>query len=186
MYLIGWMIIVVANMGCIPKSFSSAMKYLQFTITLISSWMISNCLTLNPSKSEFLLIGLPQQTSKIVNPSLSLPSTQHVMRSLSAKNVGFIFDPTLSFSEQISSLSSACHYHIRDLRRMRHILGFTTATTIATSIVHSRLDYCNSLYYGLPILKLNAYNTFIIALHVPLLALQTFSHHLGTQVSSLA
>ena len=29
---------------------------------------------------------------------------------------GFIFDSTLSFSKQISSLSSAYHYHIRDLR----------------------------------------------------------------------
>jgi len=27
---------------------------------------------------------------------------------------------------------------------------FKTASTIATSIVHSKLDYCNSLYYNLP------------------------------------
>ena len=33
--------------------------------------MTSNYLTLNPSKTEFLLIGLLQQTSKTVNPSLS-------------------------------------------------------------------------------------------------------------------
>ena len=76
------------------------------------------------------------------------------MPSLSAKNFGFIFDSTLSFSKQISSLSSACHYHIRDLRRIRHTLDFTTATTIATALVHSRLDYCNSLYNGLPITQI--------------------------------
>ena len=29
-------------------------------------------------------------------------------------------------------------------------LNFKTASTIATSIVHSKLDYCNSLYYNLP------------------------------------
>ena len=77
--------------------------------------MYSNYLTLNLSQTEFLLIGLPQQTSKIVYPSLSLPTTKPIMPSLSAKNLGFIFDSTLSFSKQISSLSSACHYHIRDL-----------------------------------------------------------------------
>ena len=103
----------------IPKNFSSAINNLQSTITLISSWMISNYLTLNPSKPEFILIGLPQQTSKIVNFSLSLPCTQPIMPSLSAKNIGFIFDSTLSFSKQISSISSACHCHIRDLRRIR-------------------------------------------------------------------
>ena len=55
-----------------PKNFPSVISDLQSTISLISSWMLSNCLTLNPSKTEFLLIGLPQQTSKIINPSLSL------------------------------------------------------------------------------------------------------------------
>ena len=106
--------------------------------------MSCNYLTPNPSKTEFLLIGLPQQTFKIVNPSLSLLSTQPIMLNLSAKNRGFIFDSTLSFSKQISSFSSACHYHIHDLRRIRHTLDFTTATTIATALVHLRLDYCNS------------------------------------------
>ena len=76
------------------------------------------------------------------------------MSSLSAKNLGFIFHLTLSFSKHISSLSSACHYHIRDLRRIRHTLDFTTAATIATALVHSRLDYCNSIYHGLLIIHI--------------------------------
>ena len=33
---------------------------------------------------------------------------------------------------------------------MRPYLNFKTASTIATSIVHSKPDYCNSLYYNLP------------------------------------
>ena len=44
------------------------------TVYFISSWMSSNYLNLNPFKTEFLLIGLPHQTSKIINPSLSLSS----------------------------------------------------------------------------------------------------------------
>jgi len=44
----------------------------------------------------------------------------------------------------------ACYYHIRQLRCIRPYLDSTTARTIATSIVHSKLDYCNSLYYNLP------------------------------------
>src|SRR6218665_139440 len=39
--------------------------------------------------------------------------------------------------------------HIRDLRRIRPMLDFKTASTIATSIVHSKLDYCNSLFLNL-------------------------------------
>ena len=34
--------------------------------------------------------------------------------------------------------------------RIRPTLDFDTARTLATSLVHSKLDYCNSLYYNLP------------------------------------
>ena len=55
----------------VPKNFSSAINNLQSTITLISYWMSSNYLTLNPLKTEFLLISLPRQTTNTINPSLS-------------------------------------------------------------------------------------------------------------------
>jgi len=105
--------------------------------------MSANLLTLNSFKTEFLIIGLKQQLSKIVNSSLN---TTH-----SARNLGFIFDENLTFSDQISSLCKSCYSHIRQLRCIRPYLDSKTASTIAASIVHSKLDYCNSLYYNLPI-----------------------------------
>ena len=51
---------------------------------------------------------------------------------------------------QISSLSISCYYRVRQLRSVRPDLDSTTACTIPTSVVHSKLDYCNSVYYNLP------------------------------------
>ena len=107
-----------------------------------SSWMTANLLTLNSSKTEFLLIGLKQQLSKIQDCSLT---TTH-----SARNLGFIFDEHLTFSDQITALSKSCYYHIRELRCIRPYLDFKTASTIATSIVHSKLHPCNFFYHNLP------------------------------------
>ena len=45
----------------IPTNFSLAFSDLQSTIVLISSWMSTNYLTLNPSKTEFLLIDFSRQ-----------------------------------------------------------------------------------------------------------------------------
>jgi len=109
-------------------------------LTQITSWMTSNLLSLNSSKTEFLLIGLRRQLAKIDNPSTSIDTTQ------SARNLGFIFDERLLFSDQISALSKSCYHHIRALRVIRPYLDLHTVKTIATSIVHSKLDYCNSLY----------------------------------------
>ena len=55
--------------------------------------MTANLLTLNSSKTEFLLIGLKNQLAKIHNSSLD---TSH-----SARNLGFIFDEHLTFADQI-------------------------------------------------------------------------------------
>ena len=88
------------------------------------------------------LIGLSKQLAEINNSSLT---TTH-----SARNLGFIFDEHLTFSDQISSVSKSCYYRIRKLRCVRPYLDTKTAYTIATSIVHSKLDYCHSLYHNLP------------------------------------
>ena len=133
-----------------PKTFTTAITQLQDTISDISSWMTANVQSLNPSKTEFMLIGLPEKISKISNPSLSLPSNHPITPTDSACNLGFIFDSSLTFAKQISSLSSAYNYHIHDLRHIRHILDLKTAVVIATSLVHSKLDYYNSLYLNLP------------------------------------
>ena len=70
--------------------------------------MTANLLTLKSSKTEFLLIGLKHQLARISSCSLD---TAH-----SARNLGFIFDEYISFSDQISALSKSCYLHIRQLR----------------------------------------------------------------------
>jgi len=117
--------------------------------------MASNFLSLNPSKTEFLLIGLPQQLAKIHQPVLVLPDNTTVTPVTTARNLGIIFDSNLSFKQHLNSLTKSCQYHCRDLRRIRPTLDFETARTIATALVHSKLDYCNSLFYLLPSSQLN-------------------------------
>jgi len=103
--------------------------------------MTANLLILNSSKTEILLIGLKKTNSPKYRTLNSL-DTSH-----SARNLGFIFDEHLTFfSDQITSLSKGSYYHIRQLRCIRPYFDSSTACTIATSIVYSKLDYCNSLY----------------------------------------
>jgi len=82
--------------------------------------MNANLLTLNSSKTEFLLIRHKNQLVKIHNASLH-----------SAQNLGFILDEHLTFSHQITSLSEACYCHICQPRCIRHYLDTSAACTIA-------------------------------------------------------
>jgi len=112
--------------------------------------MTSNLLSLNQSKTEFLVIGLPTQLSKLSNPCLSMPSNCSITPTDAARNLGVIFDCTLSMSNHISAVSKACFISIRDIRRIRNTLDSSTAKNIATSLIHSKLDYCNSLFLNVP------------------------------------
>jgi hypothetical protein len=130
--------------------FAHNISHLEQTISNVYDWMSSNFLSLNTSKTEFLLIGLPQQLSKLSNPIIHLPNNVTLSPVHSARNLGVIFDSNLTFSQHISAVSKSCFYHIRDLRRIRNTIDQPTACTIATSLIHSKLDYCNSLLLNLP------------------------------------
>ena len=69
------------------ENFTKNIELLQKTISEISSWMATNFLSLSPSKTEFLLIGLPAQLAKIGNPFLSRPSNIATKLVPSVKNL---------------------------------------------------------------------------------------------------
>ena len=102
----------------------------------VSSWMSSRKLKLNPDKTGFLLIG-----SKVQHEIFSRLLAQEVTPSPSARNLGIVFDSALNFKSHISGISRAWYYHIRDMR----FLTPSVSKTIATSLIGSKLDYCNSI-----------------------------------------
>jgi len=79
-----------------------------------------------------------------------MPLNVTIIPDESARNLGVFFDSSLSMSDHISSVSKPCFLSIRDLRRIGNTLNFFTAQTIATSLIHSKPDFCNSLFLNLP------------------------------------
>jgi hypothetical protein len=123
---------------------------MQATFHSVSSWMSANFLALNPSKSEFIIFGTPQQLSKLQDPHLRLSSDITVKAVSSVRSLGALLDKHMTFHEHITKVSQSCFYHIKDLRRIRPYLDHKTAATIGTALVQSKLDYCNSLFLNLP------------------------------------
>ena len=81
----------------------------------VSAWMTGSKLKLNPSQTEFLLIGTKLQREKFLNNFPCLLLGQDTNPSTSAKNLGVLFDSSLNFRKHISQTCRACFYHIRDL-----------------------------------------------------------------------
>ena len=83
---------------------------------------------------------------------------------------------SLTFCDQISSLSKSCYSHICELCCIHPHLDSKTANTLAASIVHSKLDYCNSLYYNLPKSQINRLQQIQNCLAHTVVKAPNFSH----------
>jgi hypothetical protein len=164
--------------------FCQNISHLENTISLVQKWMSSNFLSLNPSKTEFLIAGLRQQLAKLNHPTISLPNSVTLCPVKSARNLGVIFYSTLSYCEHISVISKSCCNHIRDLRCLRNSIDQTTACTIATALIHSKLDYCNSLLLNLPSSSTNCLQ-FLLNSAVRAVTKTSRFHHITPVLKSL-
>jgi len=55
----------------------------------------------------------------------------------------------MSFDHHVTNICRSSFCHIRALRRIRKLLTISDIKTVATAVVSTRLDYCNSLLYGM-------------------------------------
>ena len=64
--------------------------------------------------------------------------------------LGVWLDSNLSMGDHITKTSSAAFYYLYNIRRIRKYLSKKCTETLIHAFISSRLDYCNSLLYGLP------------------------------------
>ena len=124
------------------------------SLTFFPGWTWTNCSSIH-QKLNFFLLAQNNSVSNFLILQTYLSAMISSQSVSFARNLGFIFDSDMSFSEQINSVSKSCHFHIRDIRRIRHLLPLSAATALANSLVSSKLDYCNSLYSGISQSNLN-------------------------------
>ena len=121
----------------------------------VSDWMIASRLKLNPDKTAFIIIGTKAQRDKFKKYFPTKLLDQDVTPTDSARNLGVEFDKDFNLKKNISKVCRSCYYHMRDLRRLRGCLTAAVTKTIATSLVSSKLDYCNSILYNIPNREIN-------------------------------
>ena len=72
----------------------------------------------------------------------------------SAKFLGVRLDQMLSTKEQVSSLCRSSYVHLHKMVALRLYLSDASTALLVSSLILSRLDYCNSTLSGLPMSSL--------------------------------
>ena len=126
---------------------------MQACIVDIRRWMLTDRLMINDDKTEFPVIGARQQLSKVNIDSLCVCNAT-VLPSSEAKNLGCWLDNQLKMVSHINKTCKAVFFYLFNIRRIRKFLSSENTQVLVNAFVTSRLDYCNSVLYGLPTTEL--------------------------------
>ena len=134
--------------GC-ASSTEDAAAAMEGCINEIRAWMLCDKLKINDDKTEFVIIGTRQQLSKVHVDSFAVGDAQ-VSLVQSVKNLGTSIDSNMSLQVNINNICKATYYYITNVRRIRKYLSNQATQTLCHALIIGRIDYCNSILYGLP------------------------------------
>jgi hypothetical protein len=131
-------------------SASANLHTLQSDLAVLSQWFSLNSLSLNPDKSDTILLGTHRRNSILYNISHINVARSTVPLPDSVKLLGVTLDKSLTFNTHVNLVSQSCYYHMKAHRHIRHCLDSHTASFIAHALISSRLDFPNSVFLGAP------------------------------------
>ena len=124
----------------------AAKQRLENCVADINLWMTANKLKLNNDKSEFLFLHSRFRHS-LPPPTISV-GMENIRPSQQARNLGVIFDDTMSLSPHVNRIVKGAFYHIRNISKIRKYISTSTTEILIHSFVSSKLDFCYSFLFG--------------------------------------
>ncbi|KAL9978043.1 hypothetical protein ACROYT_G015520 [Oculina patagonica] len=111
------------------------------------NWCFENYLLLNPDKTKLVIYGSRQMLRKM--PSFSLTMLGKDLKpSEPVKDLGVIFDQSLSFDAYITSLVSSCFSKLGQISCAKYAFNKELLIAIINALVFSKLYYCSSVWSG--------------------------------------
>ena len=74
---------------------------------------------------------------------------------MSVRNLGTWFDEKFTTATHVTKICGSAFYHLHNIRRIRKNLSEDARQILIHSFITSRVDYCNSLLYGVPAYQLD-------------------------------
>ena len=109
--------------------------------------LISNKLSLNVAKTEFMVIGSDQRLNSFSDEQINIEIDAKLSTKVKeAKSLGVIIDEHLSWSNHIDALSKKISSAIGALKRTRPFISEHTARQIYQALILPHFDYCSSVW----------------------------------------
>ena len=115
----------------------------------IDLWMVQNRLKLlNQEKTEVLVFSSRYRPRPNIH---DLTTVDEVVNcSSTAKDIGVTLDESLSMAPHVTAVCKSAFFHLRNISKIRKFLNMETTKSLVHAFSTSKVDYCNSLLYGVP------------------------------------
>ena len=115
----------------------------------INLWMSANKLKMNNEKTEIFLCGTNARLKSMPPNSLKIGNLNINDFSPKVKNLGMCLENNLSMDHPVSHLWKSCYLELRKIANIRSYLSDAATLKLVLSLVISKLDYSNSLFYNM-------------------------------------
>ena len=123
------------------------------TLEKLSSWSCNSNLALNPDKTKTMVISTRQMAHfhslDTYEPNLHISQIM-LQRVASARLLGVQLQQNLQWEEHINSISRSCYNTLCTLRKIKNFTDFKLRKYLAQSLILSKIDYCDTVFYPLP------------------------------------
>ena len=134
---------VILSSNC----FNIKINKVEHCITDLRNWMSTNKLKLNCDKTEVLKIGNKKNVVKFSTESMNIDNEKVTFQE-KVRNLGVILDSELIMDDQISNLKKIVCLDLRRIGSVRPFLTQDACKQLVSSLMFSKLDYCNSMLFG--------------------------------------
>ena len=111
-------------------------------------WMMENKLMCNSSKTEVVHFSSRYLSRESIG-SVNIAGSD-VKTTSKVNNLGVMLDRCLTMSTHVSNLCKSASFALKRIGNIRHYLDQPSTEKLVHAFVASKLDYGNSLLYGLP------------------------------------
>lgn len=115
----------------------------------IQKWMEDYMLQLNPSKTKIMVLGHQNILKEIKIHGVQLTRLNCIRFVSVSKNLGIHIDQHLTFKDHIMALKKDSFRILRNICKRRFLFSEEQLKILVNSLVVCKLDYCNSLYFGI-------------------------------------
>ena len=125
---------------------NSIQSNLNHDLSNLNQCLTSNKLTLNATKTEFMLIGSRQRLSTLPDTLKLSINNELINRVSSVKSLGVFIDENLTWQTHIDKLSKKIASGIGAIKRISPFVPPATLLYIYSALIQPHFDYCNLVW----------------------------------------